>query len=196
MVGLDGDEAGLDAASRVAHTVLGQSDLDVRFLRMPQGHDPASWLQSAGEPRSLIAVDQQAGPAEFLVGRILERHRSAEHPEWVESQVATVREAAQVLAQLPISDAASLAAHVATELDFPSSTVSAEIVNAKAQARTAPRRLYDRARVIADRDAAHRTSRPNAARRGASPIDSEMGECRRSRSLSRPDAAARPSLKR
>src|SRR5699024_9175236 len=95
----DADKAGQQAAWRALTTSLPmlRDDVALRFLFLPQGHDPDSYCQAEG----IEALREQIQAAQALSAYMLEelgrRHRLHE----AEGRAACVYEAAPLLAQLP-----------------------------------------------------------------------------------------------
>jgi len=95
----DGDRAGKSAAWR-ALTVclpLARDDVSIRFLFLPQGQDPDSYVQEHGAP-ALRALQDSAMPlSQFLLDELAARHPMQE----AEGRAACMAEAQPLLAQLP-----------------------------------------------------------------------------------------------
>lgn len=156
MIGLDGDEPGRAATERIARLTYASPDRSTRVLELPDGHDPASYLNEGGNP----SPAETTGAADWLLGRVLERHRELEHPEWVPQQAATLEDAAELLAPLPTATAAPLAARLGAELEqLPLDTVTSRVVQAHLDARSAPQR----ATTVSSNSGAETASAPSTA---------------------------------
>jgi DNA primase len=68
----DGDEAGQKAADRALEIFLGH-ELDVRVLTLPEGLDPADFLEKSGADEFRRRLDQAVDPMTFLVDRVKDR---------------------------------------------------------------------------------------------------------------------------
>lgn len=152
-LGLDGDDAGRTATERLARLTYASPDRATRVLELPDGHDPASYLAAGGNP----SPDETTSGVDWLLGRVLEGHRQLEHPDWVPQQAATLEEAAELLAPLPVETAAPLAARLGAELEqLPLDTVTNRVVQAHVEARVAPQRAAARSTSAADTASAPR----------------------------------------
>lgn len=102
---LDGDRAGQAAAERVAGVLLGggggmerlvQSDLGIQVVRLPESHDPDSFIRAHGGDRLRELLAQPVDYLDFLVDLQLGRHgREAA------GRRRAVEAVAQFLAQIP-----------------------------------------------------------------------------------------------
>ncbi|MDD5261831.1 MAG: DNA primase [Methylacidiphilales bacterium] len=80
---LDADKAGLNAAERVAQIFLGQADsldamiqseLGVRVVRLPEGHDPDSLIRSEGAEAFRKILEHPLEYLDFYLERLEETH--------------------------------------------------------------------------------------------------------------------------
>jgi DNA primase len=95
----DGDGAGRRAAWRALTTCLPlvRDDVSMRFLFLPAGHDPDSYIREFGEQAFRATVSEAAPLSRFLLDELGSRH-AMDEPE---GRAACVHEAAPLLAQLP-----------------------------------------------------------------------------------------------
>lgn len=95
----DGDNAGRRAAWRALTTCLPlmRDDVSMRFLFLPSGHDPDSYIREFGEKAFRASVDEALPLSRFLIDELASRHAMNEP----EGRAACVHEAAPLLAQLP-----------------------------------------------------------------------------------------------
>lgn len=95
----DGDKAGRRAAWRALQTTLPllRDDLSVRFLFLPTGHDPDTYIREFGQPAFKACIKEAVALSTFLLDELGERHRLDEP----EGRSACVHEAIPVLAELP-----------------------------------------------------------------------------------------------
>lgn len=68
----DGDSAGQKAAWRALETVLPEirDGREVRFLTLPAGEDPDSWVRTHGAEQFIDAINKAPVLSEYLVGRL------------------------------------------------------------------------------------------------------------------------------
>jgi DNA primase len=94
----DGDTAGRRAAWRALQTALPlmRDDLSVRFLFLPSGHDPDSYIREFGQAAFKACVKDAVALSAFLLDELSERHR-LEEPE---GRSACVHEAKPILQQI------------------------------------------------------------------------------------------------
>jgi DNA primase len=97
----DGDAAGRRAAWRALTTCLPlvRDDVSMRFLFLPTGHDPDSYIREFGEKAFRATVDEALPLSRFLIDELASRHAMSEP----EGRAACVHEAAPLLAQLPLN---------------------------------------------------------------------------------------------
>jgi DNA primase len=95
----DGDTAGRRAAWRALNTCLPlvRDDVAMRFLFLPSGHDPDSYIREFGEKAFRATIDEALPLSRFLLDELASRHPMNEP----EGRAACVHEAAPLLAQLP-----------------------------------------------------------------------------------------------
>lgn len=94
----DGDAAGRRAAWRALQTALPlmRDDLSVRFLFLPTGHDPDSYIREFGQAAFKACVKDAVALSAFLLDELGERHRLDEP----EGRSACVHEAKPILSQI------------------------------------------------------------------------------------------------
>ncbi len=95
----DGDSAGRRAAWRALQTALPllRDDLSVRFLFLPSGHDPDSYIREFGQAAFKACIKDAVALSTFLLDELGQRHRLDEP----EGRSACVHEATPILAELP-----------------------------------------------------------------------------------------------
>ncbi len=95
----DGDAAGRRAAWRALQTVLPllKDDLSVRFLFLPAGHDPDTYIREFGQAAFRACLKDSVSLSAFLVDELGNRHRLDEP----EGRSACSHEGAPILAQMP-----------------------------------------------------------------------------------------------
>lgn len=95
----DGDSAGRRAAWRALQTTLPllRDDLSVRFLFLPSGHDPDTYIREFGQAAFKACIKDAVALSSFLLDELSERHRLDEP----EGRSACVHEAVPILAQMP-----------------------------------------------------------------------------------------------
>jgi DNA primase len=95
----DGDSAGRRAAWRALQTTLPllRDDLSVRFLFLPSGHDPDTYIREFGQTAFKACIKDAVALSSFLLDELSERHRLDEP----EGRSACVHEAVPILAQIP-----------------------------------------------------------------------------------------------
>lgn len=125
-LGLDDDPAGNAATTRIARLLYADPDQPAtHVLTGLNGHDPADALATGNTPTHTTDA------ASWLLHQLLDQHHALDHPDWVPHQVETLHAAAELLAPLPTSHAAPLAAHVATTLtNLPNDTITSHIITA------------------------------------------------------------------
>jgi len=97
----DGDRAGRQAAWRALNTCLPllRDDVSIRFLFLPDQHDPDSYIQEHGVDAFRAEVDQAQALSTFMLGELARRH-ALDEPE---GRAACIHEARPLLAMLPES---------------------------------------------------------------------------------------------
>jgi len=97
----DGDSAGKRAAWRALQVCLPlmRDDLSIRFLFLPQGHDPDSYIRAFGRAAFQVCIDESLALSSFLLQELASRHNLQE----AEGRSACIHEAAPLLAQIPDS---------------------------------------------------------------------------------------------
>ena len=95
----DGDGAGKRAAWRALQTTLPllRDDLSVRFLFLPSGHDPDTYIREFGKAAFQACIKDAVALSSFLLDELGERHRLDEP----EGRSACVHEAIPILAEIP-----------------------------------------------------------------------------------------------
>jgi len=95
----DGDGAGKRAAWRALQTTLPllRDDLSVRFLFLPSGHDPDTYIREFGKAAFKACIKDAVALSSFLLDELGERHRLDEP----EGRSACVHEAIPILAEIP-----------------------------------------------------------------------------------------------
>lgn len=95
----DGDTAGRRAAWRALQTTLPllRDDLSVRFLFLPGGHDPDTYIREFGQAAFKACIKDAVALSSFLLDELAQRHR-LEEPE---GRSACVHEAMPILAEIP-----------------------------------------------------------------------------------------------
>lgn len=97
--GFDGDAAGRRAAWRALQTSLPllKDDLSVRFLFLPAGHDPDTYIREFGQAAFRACLKDSVSLSAFLLDELGSRHRLDEP----EGRSACTHEGAPILVQLP-----------------------------------------------------------------------------------------------
>ncbi|HEY7803313.1 MAG TPA: DNA primase [Orrella sp.] len=95
----DGDGAGRKAAWRALQNTLPllRDDLSVRFLFLPSGHDPDTYIREFGQAAFKACIKDAVALSTFLLDELAERHRLDEP----EGRSACVHEAIPILAEMP-----------------------------------------------------------------------------------------------
>jgi len=95
----DGDAAGRRAAWRALQAALPhlRDDVAVRFLFLPDGHDPDSYVRAFGAAAFQACIDEAVALSRFLLDELASRHRLDE----AEGRAACVFEARPLLAAIP-----------------------------------------------------------------------------------------------
>lgn len=95
----DGDAPGRRAAWRALQTCLPllKDDLSVRFLFLPSGHDPDTYIREFGQAAFRACLKDSVSLSAFLMEALGERHRLDEP----EGRSACTHEGAPLLVQLP-----------------------------------------------------------------------------------------------
>ena len=95
MLLFDADEAGQRAAAKTLPLLL-NAELDGRVMSLPKGHDPDTFIREFGAE----ALFEAAGQAVDIVDFVTSRLKSA-HPDTISGQARMLREAREILAQIP-----------------------------------------------------------------------------------------------
>lgn len=98
MLVFDSDEAGQRAAARALPLLL-NAELDGRVLKLPEGHDPDTFIREFGAEAFYEAASKAMDIVEFQVARL-----KRAHPPTLAGQARLVREAREILGQ--VSDSA------------------------------------------------------------------------------------------
>lgn len=95
----DGDRAGKQAAWRALESCLPlvRDDVAIRFLFLPDGHDPDSYVRESGADAFREAALQADALSTFMLNELAARHRMDE----AEGRAACVHEALPLLSLLP-----------------------------------------------------------------------------------------------
>ena len=95
----DGDKAGRRAAWRALQNCLPllRDDVSIRFLFLPDDHDPDSYVRAHGAQAFRELMGQAPALSTFMLDELTARHTMAE----AEGRAACVHEARPLLAQLP-----------------------------------------------------------------------------------------------
>lgn len=95
----DGDKAGRRAAWRAlqASLPLLRDDISIRFLFLPEGHDPDSYIRKFGEEAFRSCLAESDALSSFFLNELASRHSVQE----LEGRSALVHEAKPLLALLP-----------------------------------------------------------------------------------------------
>ncbi|MCO7218290.1 MobF family relaxase [Klenkia sp. PcliD-1-E] len=107
IVAMDSDAAGRLSAERIYWTIGAK---DAGSLALPDGDDPASFLQVAGADALLRALRSPTPLADVVVDRRIDELQ--DRLATVEGQVAAVRRSAEVIAALPVHRWPALLTHV------------------------------------------------------------------------------------
>jgi DNA primase len=75
VVAYDGDAAGIEASLRALEVFLDQ-DIIVKIAKMPEGHDPDSWVRKAGKEGFEKIIHQAPSMIDFKLDILLSRHQS------------------------------------------------------------------------------------------------------------------------
>ena len=95
----DGDKAGIRAAWRALQNCLPllRDDVSIRFLFLPDGHDPDSYVRAHGAQAFRELMAQAPALSTFMLDELASRHNMTEP----EGRSACVHEARPLLSQLP-----------------------------------------------------------------------------------------------
>jgi len=95
----DGDAAGRRAAWRALQAALPllRDDVALRFLFLPDGHDPDSYVRAFGAAAFAACIDEAVALSRFLLDELASRHRLDE----AEGRAACVYEARPLIAAIP-----------------------------------------------------------------------------------------------
>jgi len=95
----DGDAAGRRAAWRALQAALPllRDDVAVRFLFLPDDHDPDSYVRAFGAAAFAACIDEAVALSQFLLDELASRHRLNE----AEGRAACVFEARPLIAAIP-----------------------------------------------------------------------------------------------
>lgn len=98
----DGDAAGIKAAWRALETCLPslRDDVAIRFLFLPDGHDPDSYVSEHGLKSFNTLVEQSNALSEFLINKLCEEHNINE----AEGRAACAHQAIPLLQLIPTSN--------------------------------------------------------------------------------------------
>ncbi|MDR3203167.1 MAG: DNA primase [Deltaproteobacteria bacterium] len=91
----DSDEAGVQAAKR-ALPLLFNAEIDGRVIRLPEGHDPDTFVRQEGPEAFFALADQAKDIADYYVERLM-----ATTPSTVTGQSRLISEAKEVLKLVP-----------------------------------------------------------------------------------------------
>ena len=94
MLLFDSDEAGQRAAARALPLLL-NAELDGRVVRMPQGHDPDTFVRDFGAEALYEAAGKAIDIVDFQVARLKQAH-----PDTMAGQARMVREVREILGQV------------------------------------------------------------------------------------------------
>lgn len=115
----DGDRAGLGAADRAARMVLEamEDGKSARFLTIPDGHDPDSYVRSHGIDEWLRCVEEDSIPLSTKLMELLVQGRNMALPE---DRAAVAKDAGHMLATIANAPtfAAAMKSHIETALGF------------------------------------------------------------------------------
>jgi DNA primase len=152
----DGDNAGRKAAWRALENTLEalQDGKEIRFLFLPEGDDPDSYIREHGQAAFLALLDTETVPLSAFLVRELARDRKLETQE---GQAAFLKDAKPLLdkisapllsrlIQRQIAERAHLQPDELRALGMP--PVTARRMPARAQRRPAPSRLLGLARTL------------------------------------------------
>lgn len=97
----DGDRAGRQAAWRALNTCLPllRDDVSIRFLFLPEQHDPDSYIQEYGVKAFRASLEEADALSRFMLAELASRH-ALDEPE---GRAACIHEAKPLLAMLPDS---------------------------------------------------------------------------------------------
>jgi len=95
----DGDAAGRRAAWRALQAALPllRDDVALRFLFLPDGHDPDSYVRAFGAAAFAACIDEAVALSRFLLDELASRHRLDE----AEGRAACVHEAKPLITSIP-----------------------------------------------------------------------------------------------
>ncbi len=95
----DGDQAGRKAAWRALQVCLPwvAEDVAIRFLFLPEGHDPDSYVRAHGVQALRACLDEALSLSRFMLDELRARHDLRE----AEGRAACVHEARPLFAQMP-----------------------------------------------------------------------------------------------
>jgi len=95
----DGDRAGRKAAWRALQACLPwvAEDVSMRFLFLPEGHDPDSYVRAHGVQALRACLDEALPLSRFILDELAQRHNLEE----AEGRAACVHEARPLFAQMP-----------------------------------------------------------------------------------------------
>lgn len=100
----DGDDAGQNAASKSARTVLAllQPGVNIRFITLPDQQDPDEYLQAHGRAAFISLVNTQAKSlSEFLLAKLLATHGRDGKLVTLEAKANFAREGRELIEQIP-----------------------------------------------------------------------------------------------
>lgn len=95
----DGDKAGRRAAWRALNTCLAllRDDISIRFLFLPEEHDPDSYVRAFGAEAFRATLSEAQPLSRFLLDELATRHALEE----VEGRAACIHEARPLFAEIP-----------------------------------------------------------------------------------------------
>lgn len=108
VVALDGDDAGLKAATRLWKMLHAHEAAQMKAVTLPDGIDPAELVKNG---RALELRDRLAAPT-TLTEVFVDDTLAGYTLDWAEHRVAAVRDIAEAVAALPPVTIATIAAHV------------------------------------------------------------------------------------
>ena len=136
----DGDDAGRQASVR-AYTLLTAVGAWPAAMDLPAGHDPASLATAHGARGLNAALQASAGKplADLVVDERIDRHQL----RWAEGQLAAGRDAATVVARLPVEHVHRQIVRVTARTGLDPQTVGNLVVDAVTAPNRAQRNVHD-----------------------------------------------------
>jgi DNA primase catalytic core len=141
VVALDGDEAGQAAAERATRKALPVLP-DTRVVTLPDGHDPASWVDQHGADRNAALApfrdraEQTAAP-DFLAERAIDRYfsgRPEKHRDEVEGRIGAARAAIWAIREADLDTSIDTALRIAERFELDPTHVAQLQAEARAAA--------------------------------------------------------------